>query len=718
MLTQKLQLHIEGLLHGYSQVFFARSKWYGALLLLVSFADWRIGLAGLLAVVFTNLLAEVLSLSSFFIAEGIYGFSAALVGMGIGATFQLNTFFFLTLALSAFLILLTTKLFKGLLDKYKLPFLGLPFVTTFWLILLAAKFFTALHYRAIDTYVPLSFIQRFSDYILQLNLPEVVVTFLRSLGAVFFQPNVAAGLLIATGLLLYSRITFTLAALGLGAAYIFYHIAGINTAELNKVLVGSNYFFAAIAIGGFYLIPNVYSYVLAVCMVPLVAALHYSLTYIFGMFMLPVYTTGFTLATILLLYLLSWRVNPQHLIQVIYQYCSPEQNLRHYLVTKENYRYSKFFPVSLPFWGEWMVSQGHEGKITHLGDWSKAFDFIVLDQEMKSYQNTGTKPEDFYCYDKPVLSPGEGQVVVIEDGIEENSVADVNLQKNWGNTVIISHGNGLYSQLSHLKKGSIKVKMGEYVYRGTPLATCGNSGRSPEPHIHFQLQTIPMIGAKTLDYPLASYVVRNNNNYELKIFEKPAEGEFIRPAEINQVLERAFYLLPGMKMKWVRDGVAENWEVFTDAWNRTYIYSYEYKSTAWFANDGVVFKFLDFEGSNKSFLYHFYLGCYKVFLGYYQDLKLPGTLPVSFLHNSAAEFVTDFIRPFYQPLRTEFKLHYTENKTLNNSGSILLQSVSAAKVGNTNLRQLSFTISVNESGLNSIIVQEGENKWEAVCAKL
>ena len=163
MLTRKLQLHIEGLLHGYSQVFFARSKWYGALLLLVSFADWRIGLAGLLAVVFTNLLAEVFSLNSFFITEGIYGFSAALVGMGIGATFQITPFFFLTLALSAFLILLTTKLFKGLLDKYKLPFLGLPFVSTFWLILLAAKFFTALHYRAIDTYAPLSIIQHFSE---------------------------------------------------------------------------------------------------------------------------------------------------------------------------------------------------------------------------------------------------------------------------------------------------------------------------------------------------------------------------------------------------------------------------------------------------------------------------------------------------------------------------------------------------------------------------
>ncbi|MFN8285279.1 MAG: urea transporter [Chitinophagales bacterium] len=717
MLTQKLKLHTEGLLHGYSQVFFARSRWYGVLLLLVSFADWRIGLAGFLCVVFSNLLADIFSLNAFFIEEGIYGFSAALAGMGIGATFEINTFFFITLLLAAFLILLTTKLFKGLLDKYKLPFLGLPFVTTFWFILLAAKFFTALHYRPIDSFAAFPFIQSASDHILQLNLPEVAVTFLRSLGAVFFQPNVFAGLLIAIGLLLYSRITFTLAALGLGAAYVFYHIAGIDTAELNRVLVGSNYFFAAIAIGGFYLIPNAYSYLLAVCMVPLVAALHYSLSYIFGMFMLPVYTTGFTFASILVLYLLSWRVNPQHLVQVIYQYCSPEQNLRHYLVTKENYRYSKFFPLSLPFWGEWMVSQGHEGKITHLGDWSKAFDFIVLDDEMKSYQDAGTTPEDFYAYDKPVLAPGEGQVVVIEDGIEENSVADMNLAKNWGNTVIISHGNGLFSQLSHLKKGSIKVKMGEYVYRGTPLGTCGNSGRSPEPHVHFQLQNIPMIGAKTLDYPLASYVVRNNNNYELKIFDKPKEGEFIRPAEINPLLEHAFYLLPGMKMRWVRDGVAENWEVFTDAWNRTYIYSYEYKSTAWFANDGVVFKFLDFEGSKKSFLYYFYLGCYKVFLGYYQDLKLSGQLPVSFLHNRAMEFATDLIRPFVQPLRTDFELHYTNNNTLNNSGSIQLRSSSAGKIGNSTLRQLAFDININETGLNIIIVQEGDKKWEAVCAK-
>ena len=31
-----------------------------------------------------------------------------------------------------------------------------------------------------------------------------------------------------------------------------------------------------------------------------------------------------------------------------------------------------------------MVSQGHDGKFTHKGEWSNAFDFMLLDEEMKS----------------------------------------------------------------------------------------------------------------------------------------------------------------------------------------------------------------------------------------------------------------------------------------------------------------------------------------------
>lgn len=103
-----------------------------------------------------------------------------------------------------------------------------------------------------------------------------------------------------------------------------------------------------------------------------------------------------------------------------------------------------------------MLSQGHDGKITHIGDWSKALDFIILDDEMKSYTLPGNKVEDFYCYNKPVLASGDAYVENIVDNIDDNEIADVNTKQNWGNSIILNHGNGLYSQVSHIKKRALK----------------------------------------------------------------------------------------------------------------------------------------------------------------------------------------------------------------------------------------------------------------------
>lgn len=40
-----------------------------------------------------------------------------------------------------------------------------------------------------------------------------------------------------------------------------------------------------------------------------------------------------------------------------------------------------------------------------------------------------------------------------------------------------------------MKKGSVKVAVGDTVSKGQVVALCGNSGNSTEPHLHFQLQT-------------------------------------------------------------------------------------------------------------------------------------------------------------------------------------------------------------------------------------
>ena len=52
---------------------------------------------------------------------------------------------------------------------------------------------------------------------------------------------------------------------------------------------------------------------------------------------------------------------------------------------------------------------------------------------------------------------------------------------------------GVYAALAHLRRGSVRVRPGDRVAAGQPLAECGNSGNSSEPHLHFQLMDHPSV---------------------------------------------------------------------------------------------------------------------------------------------------------------------------------------------------------------------------------
>ncbi|MFE6624995.1 M23 family metallopeptidase [Streptomyces sp. NPDC008086] len=60
-----------------------------------------------------------------------------------------------------------------------------------------------------------------------------------------------------------------------------------------------------------------------------------------------------------------------------------------------------------------------------------------------------------------------------------------------GNHVVLDLGDGTYALYAHLRRGSLTVREGDRVTTGQPLARCGNSGNSTEPHLHFQLMDTP-----------------------------------------------------------------------------------------------------------------------------------------------------------------------------------------------------------------------------------
>jgi murein DD-endopeptidase MepM/ murein hydrolase activator NlpD len=51
------------------------------------------------------------------------------------------------------------------------------------------------------------------------------------------------------------------------------------------------------------------------------------------------------------------------------------------------------------------------------------------------------------------------------------------------------HGRsgGPFLALVHLRAGSLRVGVGDAVRIGQPLAECGNSGNSTQPHLHLQV---------------------------------------------------------------------------------------------------------------------------------------------------------------------------------------------------------------------------------------
>ena len=56
-----------------------------------------------------------------------------------------------------------------------------------------------------------------------------------------------------------------------------------------------------------------------------------------------------------------------------------------------------------------------------------------------------------------------------------------------GNHVIIAlAGGAVFLALAHLRAGSVRVHVGQSVVEGEPVAECGNSGNSTQPHLHVQ----------------------------------------------------------------------------------------------------------------------------------------------------------------------------------------------------------------------------------------
>jgi murein DD-endopeptidase MepM/ murein hydrolase activator NlpD len=416
---------------------------------------------------------------------------------------------------------------------------------------------------------------------------------------------------------------------------------------------------------------------------------------------LSIFSLAFNVVVVLFLYILKFR--ERHFDKpelVVYQQFSPEVNLYSQSNYKTRFDVNVNFAISLPFLGDWTVSQGHNGELTHREEWQHAWDFEMLGDDGEKYKNLGNAVEDYYCYNKPVTAPADGFVQEIQDGIEDNVIGQIDFERNWGNTVIIKHDEKLYSKVSHLKKDTIKVIKGGWVNRGEIIAYSGNSGRSPYPHIHFQMQSDPFIGSKTIDYPLAKYIVKTNDGFELKTFSRPKKDELINNIVKNDSLFNALNFIPGQSVLFdveINGSPKERikWEIKIDIFKNTYIECTKSGSKAWFKNDGMLFYFSHFEGNRKSFLFYFYLGAYKMSLGFYKNLIITDSYPLAVVSNNMMMFWQDFVAPFYIFIKADYWMKYLKMEDDLSTSTILIQSQANMKVSGKTKQKYDFEIFID-----------------------
>lgn len=667
-----------------------------------------------------------LGLSKVNITSGFYSFNSLMVGLVMGIMFKFSLTFFLLLFIFSMLAVLITNAVGIFFSKYALPVLGIPFVITVWLLIFATRNLHGLqpseHFLFVynDLY-SLGGMQMVKAYqwLQDFHLPGLLDVYFKSLGAIYFQYNIVAGILIALGLLIYSRIAFTLSVLGFVSGYYAFYFLNGDVSQLSYSYIGFNYILAAISIGGFYLIPSSKTYLLAALICAIIAVVHSAIGYFLGLLQLPMYSLPSSIIILLTLLTLKYRYQSKGLTLVPLQLFSPEKNLYRHLHQRERYKNDTFTQINLPFIGDWYVSQAHDGKITHKCDWRHAWDFVVTDEMKKTFRLPGKELTDFFCYNIPITSPAAGYVTHINDDVEDNLIGEVNTQENWGNTIIVRHAEGLYSKISHIKQGSFKVKVGDYVYEGTQLASCGNSGRSPEPHIHFQLQSTPFVGSKTLKYPLSYYVVKRENDVEFHSFDYPLEQSTVSNISKSTLLLKAFGFIPGeeIKMEVETNGKKEIivWDVYTDAYNSSYLHCKKTNSYAYFVNNYTVFYFTEFYGNKNSLLHYFFLSANKILLGYYDQLKINESLPANSFYSGIPLMAQDFVAPFIRFVKAEYETTFSEIDDLNMPDKIVMKSEARVKLFGNTTREIKTTLTVSKKKIQSFTIEDGNKKITATC---
>jgi len=472
------------ILKPYSAILFLNDKVAGFIMLLITFINPSVALSGMAAVIFTILFAKFLDLEESYLSQGFYIYNSLLVGMGIGYIFYPSILSIILIAISAAFTFMLSFMLNRLFSTYKIPILSLPFsIVTMFLYLASLKYSGLL-----STLVN-------NSTMFDIELPLILSGFLKSFGTIFFLPTNVAGILIFMLVVYFSRIVAIMALVGyyFGVLIHSYLIGSFEEALYDAYAF--NYILVAIALCGVFLLPTIKNFVLALVGVAISVVLTDAIGILFNYYAIPVFTLPFNITVIVFIFILSIGYYKEFNLNIK---STPEQSLSSYL--SQIFRFGELYTkISLPFSGEWFVYQAEDTQWTHQGKYKHAYDF-VQQKEGLTYKNDGLYAEDYYCFGESILCPVSGYVVDFRHDLVDNIIGEVDRINNWGNYIIIKSDLGFYVEISHLMQYSVSVSIGEYITLNSIIAKCGNSGYSPQPHIHIQVQDLGLLGGFTREF--------------------------------------------------------------------------------------------------------------------------------------------------------------------------------------------------------------------------
>jgi urea transporter len=574
------------ILEGYGSFFALNHPASKLLIFLAAMLQPYSGMYGLLGGVTVLLARRLMHFQSE--SERIETVNGILLGMLIGSMYAPDyRASILTVGGAVLVVLVSAVLSDTLSRTYRLPLLGLPYaIASFILLPVAANLQLIPALPANTYYIP--------------SLPPQAFLWLYPIGAIYFNGTIIGGMLVLAGFALSSRYLALLAVTSSLLCCGYLQVLGIPTTSTLFLVAQMNGVLSACIIAGLCATPGKRSLLVAAGAAIFACTLSLCLSRLLWIFELPVLALPFVMAT----YACMMSFTPLRGKAWTYFWlpvpCLAERSIEHMEVAKARGIDARSIALRSPLVGAWEIYQGVNGEHTHVGLWQYALDFFQK-TDNRSFCGDGEALSDYYAFGKPVYAPAHGTVIDCRSDLIDNRPGEVDTVNNWGNFILLQLDSGPCVMLAHLQRNSVKVAPLTRVIPGQHLAACGNSGRSPQPHLHMHVQESYLLGSKTLPFHLTCVTTSGagaTGTPRFSLRACPKETEVVTAPRKNRALKNALRFVIGTNFQFEVErprgnskgttGDVTNFEVKLDVYGQFWLESITGAKVAFTCNDDFV----------------------------------------------------------------------------------------------------------------------------------